>query len=64
MFTIDTIIRQQVNSFNGEPTDYEEFRDRECFMTRLAVYVIDENLNKFIVLIPFNGCKPYIKLYS
>ena len=63
MYTIDTIIRQQVYSFNGQVTKFEEFKDREAFITYLAVYVLDENQNKLIVLIPFEGDEPSTILY-
>ncbi len=60
MYTIETIIKQQVNSFNGQVTKFEEFQDREVYETYLAIYVIDENQNQLVVMIPFNGCKPYV----
>ncbi len=62
MYTIETIIKQQVNSFNGQVTNFEEFDDRHIYPTYLAVYVIDENQNKLIVMIPFTGAKPYTEL--
>ena len=64
MFTIDTIIKQQVNSFNGQVTKFKEYKERENHHTYLAVYVIDENQNRLIVVIPFSKYKPYAELYE
>ena len=60
MYTIDTIIRHQVRLFNRTSIIFEEFQDREVFTAYLAVYVIDENQNKLIVMIPFDGGEPSI----
>lgn len=59
MITIDTIIREQVNLFNGRATKYIEVEDREVNQDYLGVHVIDENQNQLSVFIPYDGRKPY-----
>ena len=61
MHTIETIIAQQVWLFNDTSVKFEEFKEREVMESYLAVFVIDENQNQLIVMIPFNGCEPYTK---